>query len=72
MQHNNFGLTMIFSLWWLLLAAGIFSAIIFSGCAQGGGPARESSTASNPAIYHYNPGSRGFESRWPFGPANYH
>jgi hypothetical protein len=72
MQYNNFGLTTIFSLRRLLFAAGIFSAIIFSGCAQGGGPAKESAGASNPPMYHYNPGTRGFETRWPFGPANYH
>ena len=72
MQHNNFGLTTIFSLRRLFLVAAIFSTIIFSGCAQGGGPAKESTAASNPAMYHYNPGTRGFETRWPFGRANYH
>jgi hypothetical protein len=46
--------------------------VLFSGCARTGGTADRASVVANPAMYHYDPGTRGFETRWPFGPANYH
>ncbi len=54
------------------LAALTFPPILFSGCAQSGRTGNQSIPADNPAMYHYNPATRGFETRWPFGPANYH
>jgi hypothetical protein len=57
----------------ILLAALAFLPMLFSGCAQTGAASKQSNVASaNPAMYNYNPGTRDFETRWPFGPANYH
>jgi hypothetical protein len=57
----------------MLLAALAFVPMLLNGCAQTGTASNQSNTASaNPAMYHYNPGTRDFETRWPFGPANYH
>ena len=72
MQNKNFDRSNIAGLQRLLLVAVIFPAIMLSGCAQSGGSASQSSSSSNPAMYTYRPGSRSFETRWPFGPANYH
>jgi hypothetical protein len=53
-------------------AASVFVPMLFNGCAQTSTAANQSHTASaNPAMYHYNPGTRDFETRWPFGPGNY-
>jgi hypothetical protein len=56
------------------LVALAFLPMLLSGCAQTGtASTKQSNTASaNPAMYNYNPGTRDFETRWPFGPANYH
>jgi hypothetical protein len=54
----------------MFLAALAFVPMLFNGCAQTGTASNVSS--ANPAMYHYNPGTRDFETRWPFGPANYH
>jgi hypothetical protein len=57
----------------IFLTALAFLPVLFGGCAQTGTASKQSNTASaNPAMYHYNPGTRDFETRWPFGPANYH
>jgi PBP1b-binding outer membrane lipoprotein LpoB len=55
------------------LAALAFLPMLFNGCAQTGTASKQSNVPSaNPALYNYNPASRDFETRWPFGPANYH
>jgi len=54
------------------LAALAFAPVLFCGCAQTGKTANRSNSLGNPAMYNYNPGTRDFETRWPFGPANYH
>jgi hypothetical protein len=57
----------------IFLAALAFVPMLLNGCAQIGTASNQSNSAlDNPAMYHYNPGTRGFETRWPFGPANYH
>ncbi len=72
MQNINFDRANIAVLQRLLLVAAMFPAVMLSGCAQSGGTSNQSGTSSNPAMYTYRPGSRSFETRWPFGPANYH
>jgi hypothetical protein len=52
----------------LLLVAGGLCSALFSSCANSGTKTGGLSP-SNPA--YYNPDSREFESRWPFGPAGY-
>jgi hypothetical protein len=56
------------------LAALVVGPLLVSGCAHTGGGTvgRQRIPSANPARYTYNPGSRDFETRWPFGPANYH
>jgi len=49
----------------VLVLAGIYSGLLCS-CANSKAP---TISPSNPA--YYNPDSREFESRWPFGPAGY-
>jgi hypothetical protein len=57
----------------MFLAALAFVPMLFNGCAQTGTASKQSNVSSaNPAMYNYNPGTRDFETRWPFGPANYH
>jgi hypothetical protein len=57
----------------LFLVAFVFVPMLFGGCAHtGGASSRTSSILSNPAMYNYNPATRDFETRWPFGPANFH
>jgi hypothetical protein len=55
-----------------LLAALVLGPLLLSGCAHTGGTAGQAVPSANPARYSYNPASRDFETRWPFGPANYH
>ena len=52
----------------MLLASGL-SSLLFSSCASSGGKMASNISPSNPA--YYNPDSREFESRWPFGPAGF-
>jgi hypothetical protein len=54
------------------MAVFTLAAVLFCGCTQTGKTSNQASISANPAMYHYNPGSRDFETRWPFGPANYH
>jgi PBP1b-binding outer membrane lipoprotein LpoB len=57
----------------MFLAASAFVPMLFNGCAQTGTASKQSYVPSaNPAMYHYNPATHDFETRWPFGPANYH
>jgi hypothetical protein len=53
----------------LMLLAGGLSALLFSSCANSGTKTASNLSPSNPA--YYNPDSREFESRWPFGPGGY-
>ena len=54
----------------LMLLAGGLSSLLFSSCASsGGGKTASNLSPSNPA--YYNPDSREFESRWPFGPTGF-
>ena len=71
MQKTNFKALQCAKLMFLVMLA--FMPMLFQGCAQTGTASSRSNTASaNPAMYNYNPSSRAFETRWPFGPANYH
>ena len=55
------------------LAALFLGPLLLSGCAHTNGTAGNHAVPSaNPAMYSYNPGTHDFETRWPFGPANYH
>jgi hypothetical protein len=70
MHKTNFKTLQSTKLMFLALA---FVPTLLNGCAQSGTASKQSNTASaNPAMYNYNPGTRDFETRWPFGPANYH
>ena len=70
MDKTNFKTLKSTKLMFLALA---FVTTLLHGCAQSGTASKQSNTASaNPAMYNYNPGTRDFETRWPFGPANYH
>jgi len=53
----------------LMLLAGGLCSLMFSSCASSGGKTASNLSPSNPA--YYNPDSREFESRWPFGPAGF-
>lgn len=58
-----------------LLSAVALGPLLLSGCAHtgaGGAANRQTVPSANPAMYGYNPGTHDFETRWPFGPANYH
>jgi hypothetical protein len=57
----------------MFLMALALVPMLFNGCAQTGTASKQSNVGSaNPAMYNYNPATRDFETRWPFGPANYH
>jgi hypothetical protein len=57
----------------MFLAALAMVPMLLNGCAQTGTASKQSNVSSaNPAMYNYNPATRDFETRWPFGPANYH
>lgn len=65
-MNRNFLKKILFA---LMLLAGGLSSLLFSSCASSGGKTASNLSPSNPA--YYNPDSREFESRWPFGPAGF-